>query len=112
MSKARCVFCRNWFRPARRRRRKQKACSRIKCRKKSDRRAGRRWRRKNPGYFRGRYRWLKRRWDYAGYLRGYRVANPKYVKAENRKRRTRRRRGLGRADIQHPVHRREKEDFA
>lgn len=106
MSKARCVFCRNWFRAARRRRRKQKACDRIKCRKKSDRKGVRRWRRKNRGYFKGRYPSLKLSWDYAGHLRAYREEHPEYVAADNRRRRARKRRALARADIQHPVPRR------
>jgi hypothetical protein len=106
MSKVRCVFCRKWFRPTRRRRRKQRACDRIKCRKKSDRRAGRRWRRKNRSYFKGRYPSLKLCWDYAGYLRAHRKEHPEYVAAYNRKRRARRRRRLRSGDIQHPVPRR------
>lgn len=106
MSKVRCVFCRNWFRPARRRRGRQKACDRIKCRKKSDQKAVRRWRRKNRGYFKGRYPSLNLCWDYAGCLRAYREQHPEYVAADNRKRRARRRRRLRNADIQHPVPRR------
>ena len=97
MSKKRCVWCGHWFRPARRRWRKQKACYRVKCRKKRQALARRRWRRKNRGYFKGRYPLLKKTWDYAGHLRGYRAENPDYVTADNRGRRARRRRSRRRA---------------
>lgn len=106
MSKKRCVWCGHWFRPARRRQSKQKSCGRVKCRKKSDALARRRWRLKNRGYFQDRYPSLKMSWDYAGYLRSYRGENPEYVAADNLKRRARRRRALRSADIQHPVPRR------
>lgn len=110
MSKKRCLFCGNWFRPARLRRSKQKSCYRMKCRKKREELARLGWRRKNRGYFQGRYPSLKKHWDYAGYLRIYREGHHEYVAADNRRRRSRRRRAqrraMGSADIQHAVPRR------
>jgi hypothetical protein len=110
MSNVCCVFCKNWFRPARRRGSQQKACYRIKCRRKRESMARRGWRRKNRRYFQDRYPSLKMRWDYAGYLRDYREGHPEYVAADNLKRRARRgrarRQSAQSADIQHAVPRR------
>lgn len=86
MVRNRCVWCRHLFRPAPRRRKKQKSCWRIKCRRKQKAHMRRGWARKNRGYFRGRYPQLKKVWDYAAYLRGYRAENPDYVAADNRAR--------------------------
>jgi len=94
MSKKRCVWCGHWFRPAVRRWKKQRSCRRVKCRRKEKDRERRRWLRKNRGYFRGRYPYLKEHWDYAVYLRGYRAKNQKYVAADNRARRQRKRRAM------------------
>lgn len=92
MSKKRCVWCGHWFRPAVRRWKKQKSCWRVKCRRKQKGRARQRWASKNPAYFRRRYPQLKKQWNYAAYLLWYRTQNPKYVAADNRARRRRKRR--------------------
>lgn len=111
-----CEICGKGFRPAPRRWKKQTVCLRKKCRKKAKAMAHRRWLRKTPGYFQGRYPGLKGHWDYAGYLRDYRVEHPEYVVAENRARRKRRKRqkppAAEGADIQELVHRRQKTIFA
>lgn len=111
MTQKRCVICGEIFEPAACRWKQQKVCYRASCRKQSKVRAQGRWSGKNPGYFRGRYGSLKGCWDYAGYLRGYRVEHPEYVAADNRARRKRRKRqrisGVRSADIQDTARRRQ-----
>lgn len=115
MSEKRCKVCEKSFRPAPRRWKKQAVCYRKKCRKQVKKSEQKRWLRKEPGYFRDRYRTLKGNWDYAGYLRDYRAEHPEYVAADNRARRKRRKRQKQRtpksADIQELVLRRQKAIF-
>ena len=51
----RCAYCGRYYIPDRRVGLKQKACSRLECRKKRKQEAQRRWLAKNEGYFKGRY---------------------------------------------------------
>lgn len=55
----RCQFCGRFFVPDYRVREKQKACRRAECRKARKRLAQQAWCAKNPGYFQGRYPYVK-----------------------------------------------------
>jgi len=55
----RCLFCGRFFVPDSRVRDRQKACHREPCKKKRKMVAQRRWCEKNPGYFEGRYPYVK-----------------------------------------------------
>ena len=55
----RCQFCGRFFVPDYRVREKQKACGRLECRKDRKRLAQEAWCAKNPGYFQGRYPYVK-----------------------------------------------------
>ncbi|HUU37134.1 MAG TPA: hypothetical protein VMW46_02890 [Candidatus Desulfaltia sp.] len=55
----RCHFCGRYFRPDPRVGERQKACRREPCRKARKILAQHRWTERNPGYFRGRYPYVK-----------------------------------------------------
>ena len=55
----RCQFCGRFFVPDYRAREKQKACGRVECRNARKRLAQQAWCAKNPGYFQGRYPYVK-----------------------------------------------------
>jgi len=55
----RCLFCGQFFIPDPRVGDRQKACHREPCKKKRKTVAQRRWCEKNPGYFQGRYPYVK-----------------------------------------------------
>lgn len=55
----RCHFCGRFFRPDLRVGPRQKACRREACRKARKLLAQHRWMERNPGYFRGRYPYVK-----------------------------------------------------
>lgn len=55
----RCLFCGRFFIPDRRVGQRQKACSREVCKKARKQKAQREWVQKNPGYFLGRYPYIK-----------------------------------------------------
>ena len=104
----RCVSCGAWFYPYPRAAKSQKACS-SQCRARRLQELCSRWRKKNPGHFKGRFlntkRWLAK---HPNYLRRYRAKHPAYVAADNRKRRERKlRQKYRRADIQNGLLRRE-----
>lgn len=106
--KKRCIICKDWFRPYSRAR-DPKVCRRKRCRQRRHDQLRRRWRIKNPDYFKGRYAntklWLQ---GHPGYLKQYRKLHPDYVAADNRRRRRRRsRREERNADIQERLRRRE-----
>ena len=54
-----CQFCGRYFRPDPRIGARQKACRREACRKARKTLAQHRWTEHNPGYFRGRYGYVK-----------------------------------------------------
>jgi hypothetical protein len=54
-----CVFCGRFFIPDYRIGERQKACFREVCKKARKQKAQREWVRKNPGYFQGRYPYVK-----------------------------------------------------
>lgn len=55
----RCAYCGRYFVPDRRVGDKQKACGSAECKGKRKQEAQRRWVEKNPGYFEGRYAYVK-----------------------------------------------------
>jgi hypothetical protein len=55
----RCQFCGRFFIPDYRVRERQKACGRVECRRARKRLAQEAWCAKNPGYFQGRYPYVK-----------------------------------------------------
>ena len=55
----RCLFCGQFFVPDPRVKDRQKACRREPCKKKRKTAAQYRWCEKNPGYFHGRYPYVK-----------------------------------------------------
>jgi len=71
----RCEFCGRFFRPKNHVGDRQKSCLRPGCQKKRLKAQQMRWRSANPGYFKGRYE----------YLKGWRKANPGYQKLWRRK---------------------------
>jgi hypothetical protein len=54
-----CLFCGQYFTPDRRVGDRQKSCGRACCRKARKKAAQDTWTEKNPGYFRGRYPYVK-----------------------------------------------------
>jgi hypothetical protein len=54
-----CLFCGRYFTPDHRVRERQKACSGPECKKKRKKTAQDAWVQKNPGYFAGRYPYVK-----------------------------------------------------
>jgi hypothetical protein len=55
----RCLFCGQYFTPDRRVKDRQKACRRPDCKKARKKAAQEAWTEKNPGYFHGRYPYVK-----------------------------------------------------
>jgi hypothetical protein len=55
----RCQICGRHYRPDRRAGRSQRSCARPECRRERKRRAQQQWVARNPGYFRGRYEYVK-----------------------------------------------------
>jgi hypothetical protein len=55
----RCAICGRHYRPDRRAGRRQRSCARPECRRERKRRAQQQWVARNPGYFRGRYEYVK-----------------------------------------------------
>lgn len=55
----RCLFCGRYFQPNPRVGERQKACFREECRKGRKQLAQSQWCERNPGYFRGRYEYVK-----------------------------------------------------
>lgn len=55
----RCLFCGQYFTPDQRVKERQKACPNPECKKKRKKTAQDAWVQKNPGYFTGRYSYVK-----------------------------------------------------
>jgi hypothetical protein len=66
----RCVYCGRYFVPDRRVAERQKSCKKPECRRKRKKESQRRWVEANPGYFEGRYEYVKQ----------WRQKNPDYQK--------------------------------
>jgi hypothetical protein len=56
----RCLFCGQYFTPDYRVKERQKSCSHPDCRKARKKKAQGAWTAKNPGYFQGRYPYVKK----------------------------------------------------
>jgi hypothetical protein len=55
----RCLFCGRYFTPDYRLKDRQKSCGRPECRKARKKKAQESWTKKNPGYFQGRYPYVR-----------------------------------------------------
>jgi CDP-diacylglycerol pyrophosphatase len=55
----RCLFCGRYFTPDYRVKDRQKSCGRPECKKARKKKAQEAWTEKNPGYFQGRYPYVK-----------------------------------------------------
>jgi hypothetical protein len=55
LPRRKCPFCRRWFHPHPRLKRRQQTCGRSECRRQQKRKSNRQWRAKDPDYFRGAY---------------------------------------------------------
>jgi len=55
----RCEYCGRYFIPDKRAGNRQKTCGRGECKRKRKKSAQRAWSLKNPGYFNGRYSYVK-----------------------------------------------------
>jgi hypothetical protein len=55
----RCLFCGRYFTPDARTKERQKSCKNSECKKKRKKAAQDAWVSKNPGYFQGRYSYVK-----------------------------------------------------
>lgn len=71
-----CLFCGQFFRRDRRIGARQRSCKRSMCQKQRKKAQEERWRKQNPGYFSGRY----------AYVKLWREAHPGYRKALRAKR--------------------------
>ena len=68
-----CKHCRKFFKPHRRNAHHQRFCSKPECRAASKRESQRKWRRKNPDYFRGG--------EHVARVQAWRRAHPGYWRA-------------------------------
>ena len=70
----RCVYCGRYFKPDKRVGERQKACKDRECRARRKKDSQRRWLESNPGYFRGRYDFVKQwRKEHPDYQRRWRA---------------------------------------
>lgn len=76
MALKRCPYCRKLFEPDPRTKYKQRVCSGIECQKKRRRETQKKWRDKNPTYFKNRYKHTRKWLDaHPDYLKNYRHNN-------------------------------------
>jgi len=79
--KRRCPFCRCWFHPNPRLKRRQKTCGRADCRRQQKQQSNQQWRNKHPDYFRGAYTLQKAKYGTrSDYKCRYREQHPDYVR--------------------------------
>ena len=105
VKRKKCAFCGKRFVPDPRVGNRQQACHKEACKRERKARAQKRWQEKNPGYFRGRYQYVKE-WlgEHPGYLAQYRLAHPEYVERNRQRTRERTREAKrGRFDIQDEI---------
>ena len=95
VSQKRCLYCHRWFTPYRRKRRTQKACDRVVCRKKRHADNCRTWRVDNPGQDEGRRSkirtWARKRRYWKGYRQthaGYRAREAARMRRVRRERKS------------------------
>jgi len=88
----RCRFCKELFHPDPRLASRQYACSKPSCQKARKHTKQKKWFKRNPHYFQGRYpntkKWLE---AHPGYLKQYRCNHPEAVRRDNEKRKFRHR---------------------
>src|SRR2546430_13048018 len=83
LPRRRCPFCRHWYRPHPRLKRRQQTCGRPECRRQQKQKSNQQWRAKNPDYFRGTYARQREKYGTrADYMRLYRQQHPDYVRSE------------------------------
>jgi hypothetical protein len=82
LPRRRCPFCRRWFHPHPRLKRRQKTCGQPDCRCKQKQKSNQQWRANNPNYFRGAYSSLQKEkyGTRADDKRRYRQQHPDYVR--------------------------------
>ena len=81
LPRRRCPFCRRWFHPHARLKKRQKTCGRPDCQRKQKSKSNQHWRTENPDYFRGVYARQKEKYGTrSDYKRRYRQQHPDYVK--------------------------------
>jgi hypothetical protein len=82
LPRRRCPFCRRWFHPHPRLKRRQKTCGQPDCRRKQKQKSNQQWRANNPNYFRGVYSSLQKEkyGTRADDKRRYRQQHPDYVR--------------------------------
>jgi hypothetical protein len=81
LPRRRCPFCRRWYHPDPRLKRRQKTCGQPGCRHQQKQKANQQWRSKNPDYFRDAYPHQKEKYGTrADYMRLYRQQHPDYVR--------------------------------
>ena len=87
MEKKRCEFCQKWCMPSPYAGHHQKCCSNIECKKKRKEQVNKNWREKNPSYEKSRSE-KKRIWagSYPNYWQRYRKEHPDYVRRDNKRR--------------------------
>ena len=85
MALKRCPYCRKMFEPDPRTKYKQRVCSGVECQKKRRRETQKKWRAKNPTYFKNDYPRLKE-WlnAHPDYLKNYRHNNHDCIAAHNK----------------------------
>lgn len=72
MALKRCPYCRKLFKPDPRTEYEQRVCSRAECQEQRKREYQKKWRTKNPTYFKNRYQRHKERLDaHPDYLKNY-----------------------------------------
>jgi hypothetical protein len=70
----RCVYCGRYFKPDKRVGERQKACKDRECQARRKKDSQRRWLESNPGYFKGRYDFVKQwRKEHPDYQRRWRA---------------------------------------
>lgn len=85
MALKRCPYCRKLFKPDPRTKHKQRVCSGEECQKKRRKETQKKWRTKNPTYFKDRYPRLKVWLDaHPDYLKDYRHNNHDCITAHKK----------------------------
>ena len=96
-----CAYCKTPFFPDPKVGKRQKTCGKPACKRALKAENNRRWRQKNPGYYRNDYcrlrAWLEHN---PGYLKGYRESHPEYIEKNRKAQKVRDRRKKLRLDIQ------------
>jgi RHS repeat-associated protein len=96
-----CPYCKTPFSPDPKVGNRQKTCGKPACKRALKSENNRRWRQRNPDYYRNDYcrlrAWLEHN---PGYLKGYRESHPEYIEKNRKAQKVRDRRKKLRLDIQ------------